>query len=53
MIINNIALLVNDFINSLYRNNIPFYIIIIGLFIFSFIEYLLIKFIRDNNTIKY
>ena len=45
MIINKIALIVNDMIIELYNNNIKFYQIIIGLIMFNFIIYMIYKLI--------
>ena len=53
MIINNIALIVNNFIINLTEKNIPFYLILIGMFIFDFIVYIIVKMIRDNNKLRY
>lgn len=40
MIINNIALFINDFMINLYNDDIKFYQIIIGLFIINFAIYM-------------
>lgn len=53
MIINNIALIVNNFIINLTEKNIPFYLILIGMFIFDYIVYMIIKLIKENNKIKF
>lgn len=53
MIINKIALVINDFINNLYNQGIEFYKIIIGMFIFDFIIYILCKFIHEAKKVKY
>lgn len=49
MIINKIALLVNDFIIKLYSNDIKFYQIIIGMFIFNFLIYSICNLIRISK----
>lgn len=41
MIINNIALLINNFIINLYEQGLHFYQIIIGMFIFNVILYII------------
>ena len=41
MIINRLALIVNDFIVSLYSNGIHFYQVILGLIIFNVIVYII------------
>lgn len=48
MIINNLALIINNFVITLQNKNIPFYIIILGLFIFNVIIYN-IKKMFDNS----
>lgn len=45
MIINQLALIINNFINELYLLNINFYMIIISLVIFNFIIYHISNFI--------
>lgn len=47
MIINNLALIIKNFIETLYANNIHFYQIIIALFIFNLLVYYLTGFIRS------
>lgn len=53
MIINQIALLVNDTINTLYLNGLHFYQIIIGLFIFNIIIYLICKFVVEMGKVRF
>jgi hypothetical protein len=53
MIINNLALLVNDMIINLYNNGIKFYQIMLGLLIFNFIVYLLCKIISEAKSVKF
>ncbi len=47
MIINKIALLVNNFIINLYDNNICFYQIILALVVLNYIVYLIVYFIQS------
>lgn len=53
MIINNLALIVNNFVISLYAQNIPFYMILIGLFIFNAIIYIICSMIRQSRYLRY
>lgn len=46
MIINELALLVNNFLINLFNNGIKFYQILVGLFIFNFIVYVITYMIR-------
>ena len=52
MIVNKLALIVNDFINDLYSINIPFYKIILGLLVFNILVFIIrYMIINTNNTI--
>lgn len=53
MIINKIALLVNEMIKSLYSNGLHFYQIIIGMFIFNIIIYIICKFIIESGKVRF
>lgn len=52
MIINNIALAVNDMIISFQNSGISFSIILIGLFIFNFIIFILCKMIQEAKGVS-
>jgi len=45
MIINTLASTINSFVIKCYSANIPFYVIIIGLFIFDVVIYVISRFI--------
>lgn len=47
MIINKLALIVNDFVVSLYSSGIHFYQIILGLIIFNVIVYIICLIIKQ------
>ena len=49
MIINKIALLVNNFIVDLYSRNIHFYQILIGLFIFNICIYIIRRICKNMS----
>ncbi len=53
MVINELALLVNNFVVSLYNQGIPFYIILISLFIFNVIIYIICTLILQARNIRY
>ena len=53
MIINKLALIVNDFIISLQNRNIPFYIILLSLFIFNMIIYNIKKMFDNSINRRY
>lgn len=53
MIINDIALLVNNMIKGLYARGIHFYQIIIALFIFDLIIYYIVKMIQEARKQVY
>lgn len=53
MIINQIASLINNVIINLYAKNIPFYVILIGLFIFNLIIYYITKLIIEARKVKF
>lgn len=53
MIINNIALLINNMIINLYSKGITFYQIIIGLFIFNIIIYYISKLLIEARKVKF
>lgn len=53
MIINQLALIVNDFIINLQNKNIPFYIIILGMFIFNIIIYSIKKMFDTSINRRY
>lgn len=53
MIINQVALLVNDTIRTLYLNGLHFYQIIIGMFIFNIIIYIICKFIIESGKVRF
>ena len=46
MIINSLANIVNDFLNTMWIKNIGFGKILLGLFIFNFIVYLICKIVK-------
>lgn len=53
MIINNLALMINDLILNLYNNGIYFYQILIGLFIANFSIYYICYMLKKINKIKW
>lgn len=53
MIINEIALLINNMMNNLYNYNIHFYQIIIALFIFNLIIYYIVKLFQEARKQVY
>lgn len=53
MIINKLALFINDFIINLYSNDIKFYQIIIGMFIFNFLIYSICRLISLSKKRYY
>lgn len=53
MIINNLAYLVKDFIIDLQNIGIHFYQIILGLLIFDFIIYLIIKLVIEAKKVRF
>lgn len=53
MIINQIALFVNQMILNLYSKGIQFYKIIIGLFIFNVIIYIICKMIIEMKKVRF
>lgn len=53
MIINKIALTINNFIINLYSNDIKFYQIIIGMFIFDFLIYSICNLIKISKKRYY
>lgn len=52
MIINNIALAVNNMIISLQNAGISFSIILIGMFIFNFIIFIICKMIQEAKGVS-
>lgn len=53
MIINELAKLIKEFITRLYLNDIHFYQVLIGLFIFNFIVYIICKMIKIAKNPSY
>lgn len=53
MIINEMALFVNNMIQNLYSKNIQFYQILIGLFIFNLIIYIVCKMLIEAKKVRY
>ena len=53
MIINEMALFVNNMIQNLYSKNIQFYQILIGLFIFNLIIYIICKMLIESKKVRY
>lgn len=53
MIIDILANTVNNFVIHLYSNEIHFYQIIIGMFIFNFIIYLICNLLVEMKSIRY
>lgn len=53
MIINKIALFINDSIINLYDKGIHFYQILIGLFIFNLIIYIICKMLIESKKVRY
>lgn len=53
MIINEIALIINNMIISLYDKGIHFYQVIIGMFIFDLIIYYIVKMIQEARKQVY
>lgn len=52
MIINNIALAVNDMIVTLQNSGISFSTILIGLFIFNFIIFIICKMLQEAKGVS-
>lgn len=52
MIINEIALIINNAIKTLYNNGVHFYQILIGQFIFNLIVYYICNFIKTAQYRK-
>ena len=53
MIINELAQIINSIIIKLYSNNINFYEILIGLFIFNIIIYSICRLIKESKKARY
>lgn len=53
MIINEMALFVNNMLQNLYSKNIQFYQILIGLFIFNLIIYIVCKMLIEAKKVRY
>lgn len=53
MIINEIAMIVNNMIIGLYERGIHFYQIIIAMFIFTLIIYFIVKLIQEGRKQVY
>lgn len=53
MIINKLALFINDFLLSCFNNGIKFYQILIGLFIFNFIIYCIYNLLKIGKKRYY
>lgn len=53
MIINKLALILNDFILKLYSQGINFYKIVLGIIIFDFIIWIIVHMIKTSITRRY
>lgn len=53
MIINKIAMIINNMIIKLYSMGISFYQVLLGLFIFNILVYIVIKIILEMKKVRY
>lgn len=53
MIINELALIVNNFIISCFSSGIEFYVILIAMFIFNFIIYIICSFLKEAGKVRF